>query len=138
LRRGVAGSANQLLTMRAVLLCIIIGVAAAAGCVSQKKAQWEARQAYAAGQQQAMQARPQQPQGPVVFVQGPVRNSVVEWQEGMKLSQAVVAADYTGFMNPELIRVVRNGQVAGEFKGIDLLRHQDMDLEQGDTVVIAP
>jgi hypothetical protein len=56
----------------------------------------------------------------------------------MKLSQAVVAADYTGFMNPTLIRVLRNGQPAGEFKGVDLLHHQDMELEDGDTVVIVP
>jgi hypothetical protein len=73
---------------------------------------------------------------PVVFVQGQVRNSAVPWEEGMKLSQAIVAADYTGFMNPRLIRVLRNGQVAGEFKGIDLLHHEDMDLENGDTVLI--
>ncbi|HTB64488.1 MAG TPA: hypothetical protein VK737_12960, partial [Opitutales bacterium] len=86
--------------MRAVILCLLIAGAVGAGCVSEKKAKWEAQQAYMAGQEKAMQGatqtQPQRPQGPVVFVQGPVRNSVVEWQEGMKLSQAVVAADYTG------------------------------------------
>jgi hypothetical protein len=126
--------------MRAMALGILLAVMAGAGCVSHKKAQWEAQQAYMAGQAQAMQAatqvRPQR--GPAVFVQGSVRNAAVEWQEGMKLSQAIVAAEYTGFMNPSLIRVLRNGQVVGEFKGIDLLHHQDMALEEGDTVLIMP
>jgi len=128
--------------MRTAVLCLLLAVVAGAGCVSQKKAQMEARQAYLAGQEQAtqaaMQARQQQQQGPVVFVQGPVRNPVVPWEEDMTLSQAIVAADYTAFMNPELIRVIRNGQVAGEFKGIDLLHHQDMALEAGDTVIVMP
>jgi hypothetical protein len=118
----------------------LLAALAAGGCVSKKKEQLAAQQAYIAGQQQAMQAAAQarQQQGPVVYLQGPVRNPVIEWKEGLTLSQAIVAADYTGFMNPVLIRVLRNGQVAGEFKGIDLLHHQDMDLEEGDTVIITP
>jgi hypothetical protein len=117
---------------------LCIAVVAGAGCVSQKHERLEAQRAYAAGQEQGMQAamRARQDQGPVVFVQGAVRNSAVPWEEGMKLSQAIVAADYTGFMNPRLIRVLRNGQVAGEFKGIDLLHHEDMELENGDMVLI--
>ena len=126
--------------MRTVLLCALLAALAAGGCVSKKKEQLAARQAYVAGQEQAMQAAAQarQQQGPVVYLQGPVRHPVVEWKEGLTLSQAIVAADYTAFMNPALIRVLRNGQVAGEFKGIDLLHHQDMDLEAGDTVIIVP
>jgi hypothetical protein len=128
--------------MRAVFLCLWLAVMAGAGCVSREKAQMQSRQAYMAGQEQARQAamsdRQQQQQGPVVFVQGPVRNPVVPWQEGMKLSQAIVAADYTAYMNPLLVRVLRHGQVAGELKGIDLLHHADMDLEDGDTVIIVP
>jgi hypothetical protein len=126
--------------MRTALLCIIVAGLIATGCVSKKKAQDQARQAYLLGQQQAMQASLQarQQQGPSVLVQGPVRHPEVPWQEGMKLSQAVAAAEYTGFMNPRLIRVLRNGQVAGELKGIDLLHHQDIDLEAGDTVLVVP
>ena len=128
------------LTMRMSVLCLLLAVLAGAGCVSRKKAQAEARRAYVAGQEQAMQAaaRARQQQGPVVFVQGPVRNPVLPWEEGMKLSQAVAAAEYTGYMNPRLIRVLRNGQAAGELKGIDLLHHQDMGLEDGDTILIVP
>lgn len=109
-----------------------------AGCVSEKKAQLEARQAYVAGQAQATQAalQAQQQQGPVVLVQGPVNRPVVPWEEGMKLSKAIVTAQYTGIMDPRLIQVLRDGQVVGEFKAIDLLNRHDMDLEAGDSVVI--
>ena len=126
--------------MKTVILSLLLVVAAGAGCAGGDKQQAEARRAYLAGQEQARQAaqRAREQQGPVVFVQGPVRNPVVPWEEGMKLSQAIVAAEYTGFMNPMLIRVLRNGQVAGEFKGIDLLHHEDMELEEGDTILIVP
>jgi hypothetical protein len=62
----------------------------------------------------------------------------VAWEEGMKLSQAIVDAEYTAFMNPILVRVFRNGQVVREFKGVDLLHHEDMELENGDTILIVP
>jgi hypothetical protein len=123
------------------VLSFLLAVLTGAGCVSQKKAKEQGRQAYAAGQAQAMQQAAQrapQERGPVVFVQGPVRNPVVPWEEGLKLSQAIVNAEYTSFMNPMLVRVLRHGQIAGEYKGIDLLHHEDMELEEGDTVLIVP
>lgn len=107
------------------------------GCVSERKAKLEQQQAYIAGQEQALKAagiNPNQPRKQVVFVQGPVRNPVVPWTEGMMLSQAIVTADYTGFMNPVLVRVIRAGQVVAEMKGIDLLHHEDASLEPGDVV----
>ncbi len=113
---------------------------AGAGCVSKKKEQADECRAFVAGEQQAMQAalRAREEQGPAVFVQGPVKNPVVAWEEGMKLSQAIVDAEYTAFMNPILVRVFRNGQVVREFKGVDLLHHEDMELENGDTILIVP
>jgi hypothetical protein len=126
---------------RKVILFLMLALLTGAGCVSEKKARDQARQAYLAGQQQAMMQSAQRArlqQGPVVFVQGPVRNPVVPWEEGMTLSQAIVKAEYTAFMNPLLVRVIRNGQIAGEYKGIDLLHHEDMPLEDGDTVLIVP
>jgi hypothetical protein len=111
----------------------------AAGCVSDKKAQMEQHQAYIAGQEQALQtAAKAAPQGPVVYLQGPVQNPVIPWTDGLMLSQAIVNADYTDYMNPRAIRVIRNGQVAADLKGIDLLRHEDFALEAGDTVLIVP
>jgi hypothetical protein len=41
-------------------------------------------------------------------------------------------------MNPVLIRVIRNGQMVDEVKGIDLLHGQDFPLEAGDIVDIIP
>ena len=108
-----------------------------AGCVSQREAGLEARQAYMAGQQQAaQQQRAQQP--PQVTIRGPVRNPVVPWVENMTLAKAIVDADYTGFMNPILVRVIRNGQMVEEMKGIDLLHGHDFPLEAGDMVEIVP
>jgi hypothetical protein len=128
-----------LLTMRRIVFCLLPAMVVGAGCVSEKKAHLEAQQAYLAGQEQAMQAAlqaQQQQQKPVVLVRGPVQNAVVEWQEGLKLSQAIVTAVYTGYRSPELIQVLRNGQVVGEFRGVDLINHEDMELQAGDIVMI--
>jgi hypothetical protein len=115
-------------------ILLILGLA---GCVSKKEAELKAHDAYMAGQAQATkQWQAQQP--PEVFVQGPVRNPVVPWTEGLTLAQAIVDADYTGFMNPVLVRVIRNGQMIEEMKGIDLLHHHDVPLEPGDIVAIVP
>jgi hypothetical protein len=126
--------------MRMICRLILALSIAAAGCVSSKRAKMEAGQAYVNGQQQALQAQQhaQQAQGPSVFLQGPVQNPVVPWRDEMTLSQAIVDAVYTGFMNPRLVRVLRDGQVAGELRGIDLLHHQDLALQPGDTVLIIP
>jgi hypothetical protein len=126
--------------MRTFCLLLLTLSIAAIGCVTEKKAQMKARQAYMSGQQQALQAQQnaQIAQGPSIFVQGPVRNPVVPWRDDMTLSQAIVDAVYTGFMNPRVVRVLRGGQIAGELQGIDLLHHQDMDLQPGDTVIVVP
>jgi hypothetical protein len=115
-----------------ILLVLVLG-----GCVSKKEAERKAREAYTAGQAQAAkQWQAQQP--PQVVVQGPVSNHVIPWTEGLGLAQAIVNAEYTGFMTPKHIRVIRNGQMIGELKGIDLLHHQDLPLEAGDIVEIVP
>lgn len=126
--------------MRMVFLLTLALGMATAGCVSEKKARLEAQQAYASGQQQALvaQQRAQMDRGPVVFLQGQVQNPVVPWHDGMTLSEAIVDGVYTGFMNPRVIRVLRGGQVAGELQGVDLLHHQDLDLEPGDNIIIVP
>jgi hypothetical protein len=121
-----------------LLIPILILLLAAAGCVSKKKAQAQARQAYIAAQQQPPPPFRMDPQHPVVFVQGPVQSPSVPWEDGLTLTRAITTAVYTGFMNPMVIRVFRNGQIVGDFKGIDLLHHEDMALEPGDTVLIIP
>jgi hypothetical protein len=107
------------------------------GCETKKEAEMQAREAYMEGQAQAAkQWREQQP--PQVFMRGPVRHPAVPWTDGLTLAQAIVAAEYTGYMNPIFIRVIRNGQMVEEMKGIDLLHHHDFPLEAGDVVDIVP
>jgi hypothetical protein len=126
--------------MLAVVLAGLIGVGIG-GCETKNAAREQARAAYVAGQGQA-QARQQQMQSqllrPTVTVQGQVDNSVVAWERGLTLNQAIVMAHYTGFMNPSSIRVIRNGRVARQFEATDLLRGQNMDLEPGDVVLLTP
>jgi hypothetical protein len=119
---------------RAISLLLVLLLA---GCVSKKDADLRARQAYMEGQAQAAkQWQSQRP--PMVVVRGPVRNPSVPWTEEMTLAKAIVAADYTGFMNPILIRVIRDGQMIEEIKGIDLLHGHDVPLQAGDLVDIVP
>jgi hypothetical protein len=121
--------------MRQVIGILLLFVFA--GCVSKNEADMQARNAYLAGQAQAAkQWQAQQP--PQVVVRGPVRNPVVPWVEDLTLAKAIVDADYTGFMNPILVRVIRNGQIVEELRGIDLLHRQDFPLQAGDIVDIVP
>jgi hypothetical protein len=107
------------------------------GCETKKEAEMQAHEAYMEGQAQAAkQWQEQQP--PQVFMRGPVRHPAIPWTNGLTLAQAIVAAEYTGYMNPIFIRVIRNGQMVEEMKGIDLLHHHDFPLEAGDVVDIVP
>ncbi len=116
---------------------VILLVLLLAGCVSNKEATFREHQAYIAGEQQG--AKLSQPQQPLqITVHGPVRNSIVPWEDDLTLAKAIVTADYTGFMNPILIRVIRNGQKIEEMKGIDLLHGHDVPLAPGDIVDIVP
>ena len=117
-----------------VPLMALIGLTA---CVSHQEADRRARAAYVAGQNQASRQWQEQ-KLPVVILHGPVRNPTIGWEEGLTLSHAIVKADYTGLMNPVLIRVIRGGQVFQELKGIDLLRHEDVLLLAGDVIEITP
>ena len=117
----------------AAFLSILLS--ATTGCETKSRARLEARQAYIEGQEQALaQSRPKTP---IVTVTGPVRNSVIPWTDQLTLAKAIVAADYTGYLNPRLIRVIRDGQ-AIEIKPSALLNGQDMPLQAGDTIQVVP
>jgi len=117
----------------AVLFCILV----LTGCVSKKEAEMKARDAYMAGQAAAAKQW-QSERPPEIIIRGPVANPVVPWQDGLTLAQAIVDANYTGFMNPMLVRVTREGQIIAELKGSDLLQHKDVDLQPGDIVDVIP
>jgi len=121
--------------MRALAICLTLLFLC--GCQTRREADLKARQAFVAGQEQAL-ARQRAPAGPAVTVQGLVTNPSVPWTEGMTAAQAIVAANYTGFMNPSVVRVFRAGRVVLECRGVDLLRGKDTALQPGDVVQLTP
>jgi hypothetical protein len=123
--------------MRPAIFIFVLTGLCLAGCVSKKAADSEARQAYMAGQAQA-QKQWQAERPPEVVVRGPVRNPVVPWTEDLTLAKALLDADYTGFMNPHFIRVIRDGQMVQELRGIDLIHGQDFPLAAGDIIDVIP
>ena len=108
--------------------------------MSKSKADKQARNAFMAGQQQAMmqtQMAQTQGQGPCVTINGEVRNRVVPWTEGLTLSKAIIAADYYGKENPGQIIIVHNG-IANRFDTQQLLSGTDIPLQPGDIVQLIP
>jgi hypothetical protein len=106
------------------------------GCVSKARAQAQARAAFVAGEQQAMQniEKLRYP-GPTISVVGPVQNPVLPWSNGLTLDRAVVDARYLGPIDPTQILVVRSGQ-ATPYDPKALLKGQDVPLQPRDVVVI--
>jgi hypothetical protein len=122
------------------LCCLVLAAFAFGGCVTKSKADAKAREAFLAGQQQAMvrmqQTQPQT-QGPSVTVNGEVRNHVVPWTEGLTLAKALLAADYYGTADPGQIFVVHNGR-ATRIEAKQLLTGVDIPLQPGDIVQLMP
>ena len=105
------------------------------GCETKSRARLEARQAYVQGQEQTLaQSRPKPP---IVTITGLVRNAIIPWTEELTLAKAIVAAEYTGYLNPRLIRVIRDGQET-DIKPSALLNGEDMPLLAGDTIQVVP
>ena len=122
------------------LCCLVLAAVAFGGCVSKSKADAKAREAFLAGQQQAMARMQQtqlQTQGPSVTVNGEVRNHVVPWTEGLTLAKALLAADYYGTADPGQIFVVHNGR-ATRIEAKQLLTGVDIPLQPGDIVQLMP
>jgi hypothetical protein len=111
-----------------------------AGCVSKSKANARVRAAYVAGQQEAMrrmQAAQMQSQGPTVTVNGEVRNHLLPWTEGMTLTKALVAAEYSGATDPSQIIIVRSG-IATRIDARQILSGVDFPLQPGDILQLIP
>jgi hypothetical protein len=90
--------------------------------------------AFTTGQQQAEQQM--KLRETTVTIRGPVRNPAVPWTEGLKLSQALVAAEYNGFTDPRNIMVIRKGQVF-QINPRRLANGQtDVDLQAGDIIEV--
>jgi hypothetical protein len=117
----------------AALLSIILSFTT--GCETKSRARLEARQAYVEGQEQALEQS--RPKPPVVTVTGPVHNRVIPWTDQLTLGQAYLAAEYTGYIRPRLLRVTRDGQTA-EIKFSALVNGEDLPLQPGDAIQVVP
>ncbi len=130
---------TQILRFPNVGILMAVAVACSlSGCVSKSAAQAEARAAFVAGQQQAMQNMiERQAEGPTVSFVGPVRNILVPWTANLTLAKAVVAADYFGKGDPSEIIICRSGQqIPVDPK--KLLTGEDVPLMPRDVVEIKP
>src|SRR5438067_1213046 len=86
---------------------VLILLLALCGCMTKSKAKADARAAYMAGQQQALE-RVLQSRNSVTFL-GPVRNPLVTWTADLTLAKALVTADYYSRNDPREIVIIRNG-----------------------------
>ena len=130
---GPRGTAARLVCCQALALglCLLT-----AGCVTKGAARQRELTAFEAGKAEALAAMQRQ-STPGVTVLGDVREHVVPWTEGLRLSQAITAAGYTGMRDPRSIIVVR----AGERVAIDVRKFMrglagDPELLAGDVVEI--
>lgn len=113
----------------------MVTTALCAGCVTKSKADARAREAFIAGQQQAIE-RMRQAQGPSVTLMGQVRFPIIPWTEDLTLAKALVQAGYLPAAPPSDILIVRHGQ-AFHADPAKLLKGEDIPLEQGDVVQLA-
>ena len=121
--------------MKPVFPALIVIAGLASGCVSKSSAQKREQQAFQQGQRQGVMAAQQQLQ-PVVLFRGSLRHPRIPWTENMKLSHALVAADYTGTLDPRSIKVIRQGQVYSVNPKALLRGDEDPELLPGDIVEV--
>ena len=115
----------------ALLLLLPLG-----GCITKAAADARAREAFAAGQRQALVTIRENPtQALQVTVVGDVTNSVVTWTPDMSLVKAIVAAGYTGATDPSNIVIVRNGR-GFQIDPQKLVSGEDIPLQPQDVIAI--
>jgi hypothetical protein len=121
------------------LACLFLLALGMAGCVSKSHARAEARAAFLAGQEKALETIHQQPRprGPSVAFMGPVKNSVIPWAVDLTLAKAIVAAGYYGATDPGEITIVRGGEQISVDPS-QLLNGEDVPLQPQDVVEIRP
>jgi hypothetical protein len=117
-----------------ILVSVISSSAILAGCVSKATAKAQARAAFLAGQQQAMERMQQtQSPGPAVTFLGEVRNRTVPWSGDLTLAKAILAAEYIGTTDPKAIVVLRDNHEIQVDPG-QLLSGNDMLLQPRDVI----
>ena len=122
---------------RATVILVLLALAVLpllSGCVTKAKAQADARNAFIAGQQEAVRHL-QQNQVPTVTIIGQVTTPTVAWSQDLTLAQALITASYTGRSDPSEIIIVRRG-VAQRIDPKKLLAGEDIPLQPGDIIQI--
>src|ERR1043166_2735064 len=130
---------RELILLRRVLMgaCLLaLWPFVFSGCVTKASAQAQARAAFLAGQQQALERMQQtQARGPTVTFIGQVKNSPIPWTLNLTLAKAIVAAEYYGPTDPKQIVLVRDGKEI-PFDPKTLLSGEDVPLQPSDVVEI--
>jgi hypothetical protein len=115
----------------------IAALASGTGCVTKAKAKEQAREAFFAGQQQAMAKLMQSHSGPSISIIGPVRSPSIAFTEGLTVAKAILQAGYEPPGEPRQIVILRNG-FAIPVDPHQLLSGQDVPLQNGDLLQITP
>jgi len=132
--------------MNKIWILLLVSVFVTSGCMSKARHKLEVREAYVAGQEQALAAmrgggQPGSSGNPTsttdVFVHGHVKNTIVTWQEGMTVGQAIDAAQYTDRRDPKVIVLHRNGETM-QINPKELLRGKDFPARAGDVIELVP
>ncbi len=118
------------------MLLVLCGVVAA-GCTTESRARSEARDAYLAGQNAALQQSKEASDLPAVSIIGPVEIHKVPWIAGMTLVQALATANYLDARGPRKIIITRNGESAALDPQV-LFNGAVVPLEAGDVIELRP
>jgi hypothetical protein len=113
----------------------------AGGCVTKSEAQRQAREAYLAGQNQALTAAAanaaKDPNAPIT-VRGDVANNTIPWADGLTLANVLMDANYQRATGPSRLTITRDGQTTA-INVRDFLQGKidDIPLQPGDRIDLA-
>ncbi|MSU58767.1 MAG: hypothetical protein EXS35_11460 [Pedosphaera sp.] len=122
--------------MKSFICLAAIAACALCGCMTKSRANNRAHDAFVAGQRQGIAQAAEARRTSIRFI-GPVRQREIEWEDGLTLARAIVAAGYTDARDPKTIVVSRQRERI-PVDLADLFRGKDLPLEPGDTVEIQP
>ena len=114
-------------------MALVVGGWLGTGCTTQSRARMEARDAYLAGQNAALQPAQSSTGMPGVTIIGPVQNRNIPWIAGMTLLQALATADYQDARGPKEIIITRDGESATLNPSV-LFDGSVVPLEAGDII----
>ncbi len=130
-KRALLNTLVESIFMRTLFLFLML--ITLSGCVSKSEANLKAREAFVAGQQQAMAAAQKAIPPNTVAVHGNVKNESIPWTEDLTVGKAILAADYQGLVDPRRIVLIRDSQ-STDINPRDLLQGQDMPVQAGDVI----